>query len=71
VKKRPKLILIDDNPDFGGHQVMTAYGLEGILTYGDWEVLALLDPGNDFVVFFRFAQTAQFPDNRRNIPTGG
>ena len=47
MKKRPKLILIDDNPDFGGHQVMTAYGLEGILTYGDWEVLALLDPGNE------------------------
>jgi len=45
-EKRPKILLIDDNPDFGGHQVMAAYGLKGILKFGDWEVLALLHPEN-------------------------
>jgi glycosyltransferase involved in cell wall biosynthesis len=41
-----KILLIDDNPDFGGHQVMAAYGLEGLLRFGEWEVLALLHPDN-------------------------
>ncbi|MEO0509168.1 MAG: glycosyltransferase [Verrucomicrobiota bacterium] len=44
--RRPKLLLIDDNPDFGGHQVMAAYGLEGLLEFGEWDVLALLHPNN-------------------------
>ncbi|MGB0744646.1 MAG: glycosyltransferase family 4 protein [Opitutales bacterium] len=44
---RPKILLIDDNPDFGGHQVMAAYGLEGILRYGRWEVQALRHPLNE------------------------
>lgn len=44
--KRPRVLLIDDNPDFGGHQVMAAYGLEGILNFGQWDVLALLHPDN-------------------------
>ncbi len=42
-----RILLIDDNPDFGGHQVMTAYGLEGLMHFGDWEVRALLHPTND------------------------
>ncbi|MEM1223902.1 MAG: glycosyltransferase family 4 protein [Verrucomicrobiota bacterium] len=42
----PKILVIDDNPDFGGHQVMAAYGLEALLQFGDWEVLALLHPEN-------------------------
>ena len=44
--QRPRLLLIDDNPDFGGHQVMTAFGVEGLLKYGDWELRALLHPDN-------------------------
>ncbi len=43
---RHKILLIDDNPDFGGHQVMAAYGLEGLLKFGQWEILALLHPDN-------------------------
>lgn len=42
----PKILIIDDNPDFGGHQVMTAYGIEGLLQFGQWQVLAMLHPDN-------------------------
>lgn len=40
------MVMLDDNPDFGGHQVMAAYGLEGMLQFGDWEVLGLVHPEN-------------------------
>lgn len=42
----PRLLLIDDNPDFGGHQVMTAYAIEGIVASREWQLLALLHPKN-------------------------
>ena len=42
----PRLLMIDDNPDYGGHQVMTAYALEGLLSLGEWNVLALIDSNN-------------------------
>jgi glycosyltransferase involved in cell wall biosynthesis len=42
----PRLLVIDDNPDFGGHQVMAAYAMEGIMASGAWEVLSLLHPDN-------------------------
>jgi len=43
---RHKLLVIDDNPDYGGHQVMTAHGVEGLLEFGNWEILALIDRAN-------------------------
>lgn len=46
IAKRPKILMIDDNPDFGGHQVMAAYGLEGMLRFGEWDVVALHHPDN-------------------------
>ncbi|WPJ96816.1 glycosyltransferase family 4 protein [Coraliomargarita algicola] len=42
----PRLLVIDDNPDFGGHQVMAAYAMAGIVASAQWEVLALLHPDN-------------------------
>jgi glycosyltransferase involved in cell wall biosynthesis len=42
----PRLLVIDDNPDFGGHQVMAAYAIEGIAASGAWEMLTLLHSGN-------------------------
>ncbi|MDQ8193805.1 glycosyltransferase family 4 protein [Coraliomargarita sp. SDUM461004] len=42
----PRLLVIDDNPDFGGHQVMAAYALEGMVAAGRWELLTLLHPEN-------------------------
>ncbi|MDQ8206929.1 glycosyltransferase family 4 protein [Coraliomargarita sp. SDUM461003] len=42
----PRLLVIDDNPDFGGHQVMAAYAMEGIVASEQWEVLSLLHPDN-------------------------
>ncbi|MGZ0655030.1 glycosyltransferase family 4 protein [Coraliomargarita sp. W4R72] len=42
----PRLLVIDDNPDFGGHQVMAAYAMEGIVASGTWDVLSLLHPDN-------------------------
>lgn len=41
-----RLILFDDNPDFGGHQIMTRHALAGILELTDWQVLAVGDPSN-------------------------
>jgi glycosyltransferase involved in cell wall biosynthesis len=42
----PRLLIIDDNPDFGGHQVMAAHAMEGIVAAGEWDVLTLLHPNN-------------------------
>lgn len=42
----PRLLVIDDNPDFGGHQVMAAYAIEGIAASGEWDLLTLLHPAN-------------------------
>jgi glycosyltransferase involved in cell wall biosynthesis len=42
----PRLLVIDDNPDFGGHQVMSAYAIEGIVASGKWQLLSLLHPDN-------------------------
>jgi glycosyltransferase involved in cell wall biosynthesis len=42
----PRLLVIDDNPDFGGHQVMAAHAMEGIVASGKWDVLTLLHPEN-------------------------
>ena len=42
----PKLLIIDDNPDFGGHQIMAGYAIEGILEHGNWEILGLIHPEN-------------------------
>ena len=42
----PRLLIIDDNPDFGGHQVMAAHAMEGIVAAGEWEVLTLLHADN-------------------------
>lgn len=42
----PRILIIDDNPDFGGHQVQAAFGLEGLLEFGDWEILGLVHPNN-------------------------
>lgn len=42
----PRILVVDDNPDFGGHQVMTAHGIEGMLLHGSWEICGLLHPDN-------------------------
>lgn len=42
----PRILIVDDNPDFGGHQVMTAHGIEGMLLHGSWEICGLLHPDN-------------------------
>lgn len=42
----PRLLVLDDNPDFGGHQVMTRYALEGLVAEGKWEIHGWLDPDN-------------------------
>ena len=42
----PRILVVDDNPDFGGHQVMTAHGIEGMLLHGSWEICGLLNPDN-------------------------
>jgi glycosyltransferase involved in cell wall biosynthesis len=41
-----KLMIIDDNPDFGGHQVMAAHALEGLVQVEQWDILVLLNPEN-------------------------
>lgn len=46
MKASPRILVVDDNPDFGGHQVMTAHGIEGMLLHGSWDICGLLHPDN-------------------------
>jgi len=41
-----KLLIFDDNPDYGGHQIMAAYAIEGLLEHSDWDLLGLVHGGN-------------------------
>jgi glycosyltransferase involved in cell wall biosynthesis len=41
-----RIVLFDDNPDFGGHQIMTNHALAGVLHMTQWQVLALGNPAN-------------------------
>lgn len=41
-----RLAVIDDNPDYGGHQIMAGRGIEGLLEATDSVVDVYLHPGN-------------------------
>lgn len=41
-----KVLIFDDNPDFGGHQIMAALAIEGLIDHGNWEILGLCHPEN-------------------------
>ncbi len=58
----PLILIIDDNPDYGGHQVMTAHALEGLMRLGKHHVQLWLDPHNH-QIRQRFSQIqAEYPD---------
>ena len=41
-----KIIVYDDNPDFGGHQVMACHGIEALAVESTIEVLCMVNPKN-------------------------
>lgn len=41
-----RILFFDDNPDFGGHQIMSQHALAGILRLTDWQVSILGNPAN-------------------------
>ena len=41
-----KIIVYDDNPDFGGHQVMTVLGVQALAADPSHDLVFLLHPGN-------------------------
>lgn len=45
-----KIIVYDDNPDFGGHQVMTCHGVEALAKDDAVDLLFLVNPSNDRLV---------------------
>lgn len=45
--KEPKtIVVVDDNPDFGGHQVMTCHGMKALLSSEEFVIHAMLHPLN-------------------------
>ncbi|MFT4900755.1 MAG: glycosyltransferase involved in cell wall biosynthesis [Lentimonas sp.] len=43
---RARILFLDDNPDYGGHQLMAAHGLEAVLQSNQWDVRGLYNPEN-------------------------
>ncbi|MDF7825674.1 glycosyltransferase family 4 protein [Pontiellaceae bacterium B12227] len=41
-----KILVYDDNPDFGGHQVMACHGIEALAAESPVEVLYMVNPAN-------------------------
>ncbi|VGO12270.1 hypothetical protein PDESU_00821 [Pontiella desulfatans] len=41
-----KILIYDDNPDFGGHQVMACHGIEALAAEPSAEVVCLINPAN-------------------------
>ena len=41
-----KILVYDDNPDFGGHQVMACHGIEALAAESTVEVLCMVNPKN-------------------------
>jgi glycosyltransferase involved in cell wall biosynthesis len=41
-----KILVYDDNPDFGGHQVMAAYGIEALAADPETDVVCMVNPEN-------------------------
>jgi glycosyltransferase involved in cell wall biosynthesis len=64
---RPKLLIIDDNPDFGGHQVMVVSALKGLLREGQWDILGLLHPENLKNLAAWQAVSSQFENSAQRI----
>ena len=46
MKATRKILLYDDNPEYGGHQVMAAFGLEALLASGEFDVTSWYDTSN-------------------------
>jgi glycosyltransferase involved in cell wall biosynthesis len=65
----PRLLIIDDNPDFGGHQVMAAHAMEGIVAAGEWEVLTLLHADNAKNWERLQAIQSKYPEGRFKLET--
>ncbi|MDF7808345.1 glycosyltransferase family 4 protein [Pontiellaceae bacterium B12219] len=41
-----KILVYDDNPDFGGHQVMAAFGIEALAADPEIDVVCMVNPKN-------------------------
>lgn len=46
MEARKRLLIFDDNPDYGGHQIMAAHAIVGLLEHADWDILGLHHPHN-------------------------
>ena len=42
-----KILIYDDNPDFGGHQIMACHGIEALAADPDIEVVCMVNPENE------------------------
>lgn len=45
-----KILVYDDNPDFGGHQVMACHGIEALAAEPSIDVVFMLNPSNRLLV---------------------
>jgi len=45
-----RILIYDDNPDFGGHQVMACHGIEELAANPAVEIVCMLNPDNDKLV---------------------
>jgi len=52
-----KIIVYDDNPDFGGHQIMACHGIEALASDPSNEIFSIHNPGNH-LLFAKLAAIA-------------
>ena len=66
-----KIIVYDDNPDFGGHQIMASHGIEALASDPSNEILCIIDPGNrplaEKLAAIESCQTLEIPCSARPL----
>jgi glycosyltransferase involved in cell wall biosynthesis len=66
-----KIIVYDDNPDFGGHQIMTGHGIEALASNPSNEILCMINPDNrqlaEKLAAIESCQTLEIPCSTRRL----